>query len=260
MKGKQNTTQINPLDLIIGLAIPVEFSIKSGENTVVFRARPMRMRTVLALWGALNFTSTKIPNICINNTELLLYILNDCIQDLVINDEKIDDFTRLHPAILSALVDFCLSINGLAEPGASLLQKELDIIKENVKMRMQKEESAPMDESNLQISPYFFLAQLAYSAFTSGARLTADYWLDEPYLLVMLAMTVARGENEYYDALMREARTQTSIPVIGTDLSSITRNLSTLPTITKQPIKPTKDKLEDMLKVLETVAGVKIHK
>lgn len=253
--------KVCPLDLLIGLGAPtlIEFKLENGIK-ITAQVRPMRMRTVLALWGI-----TQLQNaepLTINANEVAIIVLKDCITKLWIGDELVEDYTLLHPWVVSALFDLCLQLNGITEPGASLLQQELDKIAKISQQMMDEDADAP-DE----VSPYYHLAQIAYSALSAGGKVTADYWIDEPYLLILAALAVARGERDYFRRKMKETESKIHSTKQIDMLSAEAQKLLNAPPVTSSSITPPSikivkgnDTVEEMIKLAEKVAGLKIKK
>lgn len=275
-----------PLDLLIGLGAPLEFEIHIAPDVrIVIHAKPMRMRTVLALWGLQRFSDARtnlrgcVLTPRVDASAVILNALHDCIVKLYINDVEVTDFAQLNPVVVAALFDFCLQINGIVGAGAQRLQEALDGITAQVKADLERdreEYGAPEPQDIVGASPYLHIAQIAYSALSTGAKLTADYWLDEPYLLVLAAMAVAKGERDYFrerNAEMAQRAQSSQLQVLGTELQSLLNKTqvapplasgvqpSAPPTLPKPPIvriRKGDDIVRQMERLAEQIAGIKL--
>lgn len=266
-----------PLDLLIGMSAPLRFDLDIGNVRISMLVKPLRMRTVLALWGLQWFTGLPTPRV--DTSSVIMAALRDCIVKLWVNDEEVKDIAQVNPIVLAALFNFCLQINGIIEPGAARLQEELDKIAETVKEQMRNSaDGAPEPQDVVDVSPYLHLAQIAYSALSTGGKFTADYWIDEPYLLLLAAMAVARGEKEYFRERSAEVeqRAQASQPqVLGLDVqlllnkvpqqpAGVTTTVPTPPPVLPKPpiarIRKGEDIVEQMERLAEQIAGIKLQK
>lgn len=266
-----------PLDLLIGLGAPLQFELDVGNVRVVLQVKPLRMRSVLALWGMQWFAGWRTPHV--DNISVIISTLKDCIVRLWVNGVEVEDIAQINPVVLAALFNFCLQINGLVEPGASQLHEELEKIKDAVKEQMRNSADGALSPQEVEeISPYLHLAQIAYSALSTGGKFTADYWVDEPYLLLLAAMAVARGEKEYFHErhMEIEQRAQASqMQVLGLDSQallnkpSVASNLAAAPSVSTPPpipkppiarIRKGDDIVKQMEKLAEQIAGIKLSK
>ncbi len=228
----------NPLLLLFALGAPIKLEITTGSVNLEIKLKPLRVRTVLSLWGK---SFLKEP-FSIDNAEVLRMVLEDGVAEFRVNGGRIDNLTNLNPTLSALLLDIVMKANGLVEPTASRMAEELKKIEQDAYESLASSDYTPQ-------SPFFPIAQMAYSAISSGGRFSTNHWIDEPYILMLAAMAVAKGERNYYDSLSKRTESIIETPSISLPTREPLRRKFKSPEEIKQAMK----------RILEETAGIKIR-
>jgi len=228
----------NPLFMLYAIGAPIRMEIKAENTLVELKLRPLSVRSVLAVWGK--------NNASLDPADVLNRILQDGIAEIRINGKKIEDLENLNPTIKAMLADIVLKANGIIEPSASLLAKALGEIEEDAYNSMRNDEYTPQ-------SPFFPIAQMAYSALCGGAKFSASAWIDEPYVLLLAAMAVAKGEKRYFTEITKQAES-----IARTNLPTIPAEMAATGKVLKRRFGSQEEIKKEMIRLLESVAGIKL--
>lgn len=218
-------------DIIFASCLPLTYTLTAGGKILRVKLRPIPTRLAFA---CIMGTTDLAPA----GEDFVSELLRSTVVSVEIDGENIPP-SRLSPAVQSALVDFIMSINGLTPESAEILQEELRKLKENVKAQLRHMTPPHPHE------PWMGLANAAYAALSQGGNFAANSLLDEPFIAVLLANTIAEAEREYLEEEQRKART--GAIQVGEPIPEITI-----------PRKGKTDISEEMKKIFEAITGISL--
>jgi len=243
------------LHIVFGISTPLEVEIGSEKVKLQVHLRPLKLRTVLALIAKSQIQG-KDAVLTVPSAYIFKKVLEDGIEGIYTSEGERVDIKSLHPTIQQRLFHLILAANGLTWDGQQILNKELEELHARIKERLWEGKGGNLLSSRSEYDEIAFLANLAYSAFSAGVNVSAPTLLDEPYLLVLLALTAARAEREFIDEQGRTASARTggepTIQIFEDEMPPLHALIPRTPVSSKEKIK------ETMLKLAEAISGITI--
>lgn len=182
-------------NIIFAACLPFTYTLVAGGKTIRVKLKPVPTRLAFACIYLTSPDAELTPA----QGDFVSELIRSTVLSVVIDGDEIPP-SRLSPTIQNALVNFIMNLNGLTPESAGLLQEELRKLKENVKAQM-KHQPPPNP-----YEPWMGLANAAYAALSQGGNFAADNLLDEPFIAILLANTIAEAEREYLEEEQRKAR------------------------------------------------------
>jgi len=252
--------KINPLMLIFGVSAPLELTIGDERVKLIVHFSPLRLRTVLALMAKAKLqppTAGGKLHINIPSDFVFKSIIKDGIKSIYTIEGEELNVETLNPLLQQRLVNLILTLNGLTNEGQAILHEELEKLKQHLLQNL-RQKGKQTTLSNSDLDEIAFVANLAYSALSAGVNISAPTLLDEPYILILLALTAARAEREYLDEQSASIRTHSTatpdtIQIFAEDEMPPLHSL-----IPKHPV-PSSDVRDTMLRIAEALSGVSFH-